>query len=285
MSENQLVSVQELADLIADSAVTVFDCRFDLRHPEQGRNTWLAAHIPGAVYTHLDDNLAGRISAQSGRHPLPFPRSFAAFLARSGWTPDKRVVAYDAHGGAFATRFWWLMKYFGLGATSLLDGGIGAWRAAGMQMESGPVRTTRQPIPAVTPHPEMTLNVQGVLISLENEEIQLLDARAERRFNGLEEPIDTVAGHIPGALNHPFERNLLNGTHFRSSAELKSLFRHALGKKDPSRIVHMCGSGVTACHNLFAMELCGIEGARVYVGSWSEWIRDPARPVVRGSSS
>ena len=124
-----------------------------------------------------------------------------------------------------------------------------------------------------------------MLVGLENEEIQLLDARAERRFSGLEEPIDTVAGHIPGAMNHPFERNLVDGTHFRSSAELKSLFRHALGKKDPSRIVHMCGSGVTACQNLFAMELCGIEGARVYVGSWSEWIRDPARPVVRGSSS
>ena len=193
------------------------------------------------------------------------------------------MVAYDASGGVFAARFWWLMKYFGFGATSLLDGGIGAWMTSGSGMESGPVKTTRQPLPTVTPHPEMTLNVQAVLNGLGNNEIQLLDARAERRFIGLEEPIDSVAGHIPGALNHPFERNLVDGAHFRSSAELQSLFRHVLGKQEPSGIVHMCGSGVTACHNLFAMELSGLAGTRIYIGSWSEWIRDPTRPVVRDS--
>lgn len=284
MSENLLVSAPELAELIAAGAVTVFDCRFDLHHPEQGRNSWLAAHIPGAVYAHLDENLAGRISTQSGRHPLPFPRSFAAFLARSGWTPEKRAVAYDTSGGAIAARFWWLMKYFGLGASSLLDGGIGAWMASGSPMESGPVKTTRQPMPSVRPRPEITLNVQGVINGLENDEIQLLDARAERRFNGLEEPIDSVAGHIPGALNHPFGRNLVDGTHFRRSAELKSIFRQVLGKKEQLGIVHMCGSGVTACHNLFAMELSGVTGGRIYVGSWSEWIRNPDRPVARGSA-
>jgi thiosulfate/3-mercaptopyruvate sulfurtransferase len=283
MNGGLLVSAQQLAELIAEKEALVFDCRFDLLHPGLGRNSWLSAHIPGAVYAHLDDNLSGRITAVSGRHPLPFPSSFATFLARSGWTAGKKVVAYDAHGGSFAARLWWLMKYFDLGDVSLLDGGIGAWMVAGFQMESGPVRTSREALPQLTAHPEMTLNTQGVLNALHDGDIQLIDARAKDRFEGLSEPIDTVAGHIPGALNHPTDLNLVDGSYFRSETELGNLFRPVTGNKDPSQLVSMCGSGVTACQNLFAMELAGFRGALLYPGSWSEWIRDPARPIVQGA--
>ena len=283
MSQDLLVTAPQLAELIAEDAALVFDCRFDLFHPEQGRISWLSAHIPGAVYANLDKNLSGRVTSQSGRHPLPFPRSFAVFLARSGWTPDKRIVAYDAHGGAFASRLWWLMKYFGLGNTSLLDGGIGAWMAEGLPMESGEVTTRRVSLPELDPDPSLTFNSQGVLNSLNENSIVLLDARNEDRFEGQVEPIDTVAGHVPGAINHPMGRNNENGTFFRGSAELKAGFRSSLKKTDPETVVHMCGSGVTACQNLFAMELAGMTGPKLYVGSWSEWIRDPRRPILQGA--
>jgi thiosulfate/3-mercaptopyruvate sulfurtransferase len=283
VAEQLLINATDLARLIADQEALVFDCRFDLMHPDRGRNSWLAAHIPGAVYAHMDDNLAGRITSQSGRHPLPFPRSFAAFLARSGWKPGVRVVAYDAHGGALASRFWWLMKYFGFEGVSLLDGGIGAWMTATLPMESGEVKTKRHSLPELEPHPEMTLNTQGVLNELQTGGIQLIDARAENRFEGLSEPIDTVAGHIPGALNHPTDRNVTDGTFFRTGADLRNGFKPLIGKRGPSAIVSMCGSGVTACQNLFAMELAGLKGGRLYPGSWSEWIRNPSRPVVKGA--
>jgi thiosulfate/3-mercaptopyruvate sulfurtransferase len=284
MTEKLLVSASELADLMAVKEALVFDCRFDLFHPARGRTSWLAAHIPGAVYAHLDDNLAGRITTQSGRHPLPLPRSFAAFLARSGWTPEKRVVAYDAHGGAFASRLWWLMKYFGLGNTSILDGGIGAWMSGSHSMESGEVKTRRQAPPELKPDPTLILNSQGVLNSLHENNIVLIDARAKQRFEGQTEPIDSVSGHIPGAVNHPMDLNNENGSFFRTPADLKSGFRSILKKSDPSQVVHMCGSGVTACQNLFAMELAGYKGSRLYPGSWSEWIRDPSRPILKGAA-
>ncbi len=283
MTTQLLISAKQLYDLIEDDAVLVFDTRYDLFHPGQGQHSWLAAHIPGAVYAHLDHNLAGRISAQSGRHPLPVAGSFAVFLARSGWVPGKRVVAYDAHGGAIASRLWWLMNYFGLGNTTLLDGGIGAWMASGYTMEPGEVSKQRTALPLLEAIPDMTLSCLGVLNGLNEKGIQLVDARAAKRFEGQYEPIDPVAGHVPGAINHPIGLNLENGTFFRKPADLKSVFRSVLKKTDPSQVVHMCGSGVTACQNLFAMELAGLEGSRVYVGSWSEWIRDPARPIVQGA--
>jgi thiosulfate/3-mercaptopyruvate sulfurtransferase len=283
MSENLLISAKELSGLIHDKDALVFDCRFDLFHPSQGHLSWLAAHIPGAVYANLDKNLSGRVTNRSGRHPLPSPRSFAAFLARSGWTPGKRVLAYDAHGGAFASRLWWLMKYFDLGGVSILDGGIGAWMAEGYTMESGEVKPGRQPSPELEPHPELLLTSLQVVKALQKNEIQLVDARSRERFEGQSEPIDSAAGHIPGATNHPTDLNLEHGKFFKTAAEIRSAFRPVTRNVEPSRLVHMCGSGVTACQNQFAMELAGIKDSRVYIGSWSEWIRDPGRPVVQGA--
>ncbi|NNE05133.1 MAG: sulfurtransferase [Xanthomonadales bacterium] len=283
--ESPLISVSELRDLIADGSVLVFDCRFDLFHPDRGHNSWLAAHIPGAVYAHLDDQLAGRVTRSSGRHPLPATRSFAAFLARSGWTKDKTVVAYDGHGGVFAARLWWLMEYFGLPGARILDGGIAAWMAASLPLESGEVGTARVDTPQLTPRPAMIASSNEIAARLEDDDLVLVDARAARRFEGLEEPIDPVAGHVPGALNHPTDKNLDEQSRFRSPGELKQQFQKLVGKQPSTDIVHMCGSGVTACHNLLAMELAGITGSRIYAGSWSEWIRNPSRPVVRGASS
>lgn len=282
MRDKLLVSAKQLAQWVEQGEALVFDCRFDLFHPGQGRNSWLAAHIPGAVYAHLDEHLSGRITAQSGRHPLPVTRAFATFLSHSGWTPDKKVIAYDAHGGVFAARLWWLFKYFDLPAAFLLDGGIGAWMKEGFQMQSGAVEPERQPAPKLNPQASQVVTTEEVLTSLDEGGMQLLDARAADRFEGQAEPIDTVAGHIPGALNHPTSLNLVNGTFFRSSAELLAGFRPQIGRGGPTRIVHMCGSGVTACHNQFAMELAGLEGSRLYPGSWSEWIRVASRPIVQG---
>jgi thiosulfate/3-mercaptopyruvate sulfurtransferase len=282
MAGKLLIDAQELAAMIMSGECVVFDCRFDLQHPSVGRNSWLASHIPGAVYAHLDENLSGRITVRSGRHPLPAARSFASFLARSGWCEGVQAVAYDAQGGAFAARFWWLMKYFGLGGAVLLDGGIAAWMTATLPMESGEVSPARNVMPVLAPRHELALKTRDVVRELENGSIRLVDARDEHRFEGRSEPIDPVAGHIPGAMNHPMSQNLDVDRHFKQPAELKSGFRHVTARAEPADIVHMCGSGVTACQNIFAMELAGIEDTRLYSGSWSEWIKNPARPVALG---
>ena len=282
MAEELLVSAHRLAEMIAAKECMVFDCRFDLRHRQQGRNSWLAAHIPGAVYAHLDENLAGKVTAMSGRHPLPNTRSFAAFLARSGWTPGEKVVAYDANSGAFAARLWWLMKYYDQRPVSLLDGGINAWMGAQLPLESGPVEPERQLLNRLYTHADMVLNVQAVIDGLAVDEILLLDARDGDRFEGRAETIDPVAGHVPGARSRPLELNLTGRKQFLAPEQLRASFRSLTKATDASKVVHMCGSGVTACHNQFAMELAGIEAGRLYAGSWSEWIRDPARPVATG---
>lgn len=280
MNEQLLVSASELAELIATGDSVVFDCRFDLLHRSQGRNSWLAAHIPGAVYAHLDDHLAGKVTEQSGRHPLPNTRSFASFLARSGWSAGRRIIAYDAQGGAYAARLWWLMRYYGHDCVSLLNGGIRAWREARLPLENGQVNPPRQPLSTLRAQPGMILDAAAVGQGLAMGDIVLVDARDADRFNGATEPIDAVAGHVPGARNRPFTSNLGQDQKFIAASSLRAAFNTLMPEGDPSTFVHMCGSGVTACHNLLAMELAGLGGSRLYGGSWSEWIRDPARPVA-----
>jgi thiosulfate/3-mercaptopyruvate sulfurtransferase len=272
------VNPDQLEQLMSEGDCVVFDCRFDLRHPQQGRNSWLASHIPGAVYAHLDDNLSGRVTALSGRHPLPNTRSFASFLARAGWAPGMNLVAYDAQGSAFAARLWWLMKFYGQPA-ALLDGGIHAWMTSLKPLESGEVKPQRKSLPSLRSNSAMTLSTAEVQAGLADGSILLLDARDAERFAGGNETIDPVAGHVPGAKNRPFSSNLGTGGGFREAASLKSEFARVARGHDYDQVVHMCGSGVTACHNLFAMEYSGLSGSRLYPGSWSEWIRDPRRPV------
>lgn len=282
--EGPLVSVEALAELLQAGEVLVFDCRFDLAHPRQGYQSFLSAHIPTARYADLDQDLSGRISRHAGRHPLPTARAFAAFLARSGYAHGGKVVAYDAHGGAFAARLWWLMQYFGLGGTAVLDGGIGAWMAAGSTLEAGEQAIPKTPSPRLQARPELTLGSADVADAVAGEDILLLDARAESRFQGEDETIDPVAGHVPGARNRPFVSNLGDGGRFRSPEALRSEFRKILGEHSPGEVVHMCGSGVTACQNLLAMELAGLHGSKLYAASWSGWISDPSRPVAIGNT-
>jgi thiosulfate/3-mercaptopyruvate sulfurtransferase len=280
--ENMLISAAQLAERLPADDLIVFDCRFDLQHATAGRDSWLAAHIPGAVYAHTDNDLSGPVTPASGRHPLPAAGTFAEFLARSGWRMGMTAVVYDAHGGAFAARFWWLMRFFGLGEALLLDGGIRAWSEAALPMDTGKPGPGEQPVVALEPRLEMILDANGVEAALADDGICLIDARAADRFEGLAEPIDAVAGHVPGARNHPYSDNLGPDMRFRAPRELELAFSRLTAGYSPEQCVHMCGSGVTACHNIFAMELAGLPGSRLYAGSWSEWIREGSRPVGVG---
>lgn len=281
MKNRILISHNRLNELIREGACTVVDCRFDLADPDKGRAEWEAGHIPGAVYAHLDEDLASRVTSQSGRHPLPTATCFSAFLALAGWSPEKLLVAYDDGSNAISARMWWLMRYFGQ-RSALLDGGLAAWIEAGMPLESGKTNVQPEQAQPLIMDPAMTETTEAVQRNLESGDFAVLDARAGERYSGKVENLDTCAGHIPGALNRPFGENLDSKGRFKAPERLKSEFERLLGQGSKQSIVHSCGSGVTACHNLFAMELAGLGTSRLYPGSWSEWIRDPDRPVGTG---
>ncbi|MEJ8568881.1 sulfurtransferase [Elongatibacter sediminis] len=279
------------ADLLVDAAtlerglgqgrLLAVDCRFDLSDPNRGRAVYLEGHVPGARYAHLDDDLSSPVTPASGRHPLPDTGRFSAFLGRIGWHPETRLVAYDERNNAMASRLWWLMRYFGLPA-ALLDGGLEAWQRAGFPLQPGEPDYAPTDPPELSPAGAMTVSAAQVLDAVPRRELTLLDARAPERYTGEVEPLDSRGGHIPGAINRPLGLNLEADGRFKAADRLGEEFRELLGDADPRAVVNYCGSGVTACHNQFAMELAGIEGARVYPGSWSEWTRDPARPVETG---
>ena len=261
-------------------AVVVLDCRFDLADPAAGARAHAESRIAGSRYAHLDDDLAGPKTGRNGRHPLPSREAFAATLGRWGVGPASQVVAVDDHGGAYAARAWWMLRWMGHEAVAVLDGGLAAWRAAGGALVSGPP----EPVPPASPYP---VAAQASMPVIDAAALQrrlghgvLLDARSGERFRGEVEPLDPVAGHIPGATLRCFKDNLGPDGRFRPAPELRRAF-DALGvpAKD---IVHQCGSGVTACHNLLAMVHAGLEGSTLYPGSWSEWCADPSRPVAVG---
>lgn len=284
MTEKMLISAQQLHELQLAGNCTVVDCRFNLLDPDAGYQSYLKSRIPNAVYANLDKDLSSPVTPASGRHPLPEADSFAQFLSRCGWQPGMRLVAYDDMGGAFAARLWWLMKYFGQSGAALLDGGLSAWVSAGFATDSGEAGL---PVPVTSPavlqaHPEMLMTASEVTSRLINQQILLVDARAGERFRGDVEPIDIVAGHVPGAINLPFSDNLASTGQFRPPQEIRQRWRELQGDSSSEQLVHMCGSGVTACFNQFAAELAGIQGSKLYAGSWSEWIRDPKRGVEAG---
>ncbi len=279
-----LIEAAELAAALAASGTAppvVVDCRHDLSRPDWGRGEFAAGHIPGAVFADLDRDLSAAVTAHSGRHPLPDSLRLAEFLGAAGVADDTHVVAYDQDKSMFAARLWWLLRWLGHARVSVLNGGIAAWRAAGLPLESvAAARVARRfSVRPALVEPVTTAEVQQ---GLTDGEILLLDARAADRFAGRNETIDPIAGHVPGARNHPFALNLAADGRLQPPAALKSLWRAALGATPPAQVVAMCGSGVTACHNLLAMELAGLPGARLYAGSYSEWIRDPARNVATG---
>ncbi len=282
MPYTTLVDAWTLQERLGDPAWVLLDCRFDLARPAAGREAYRAGHIPGARYADLDADLAAPIGPDTGRHPLPDPDVFAAWLGRQGVGPDSQVVAYDAQGSAIAARAWWLLRWLGHQRVAVLDGGFEAWRRGGFALQ----RDLPQPAPAgAYPYRlDDTLHVDAAAIvdATRGGTLRLLDARAPERFRGEHEPLDSVAGHVPGAINHPFQRDLGADGRFRDAAELREQLTRDLGPATATDTVCMCGSGVTACHTLLALEIAGLRGARLYPGSWSQWIRDPRRPIATG---
>ena len=305
-----LIEPEELAaplsrNAAADSDWTVLDCRFDLPRPDWGASAYAAGHVPNALYAHLDRDLSGPITPGSGRHPLPSLEPLAETFGRWGIDDDVQVVAYDQGNGAFAARLWWLLRWAGHQKVAVLNGGFAAWQQAGLPTDTA--AGVRQPRP-FTPRLDdgavvSTAELERVLSAgeLASGASVLVDARGADRFAGENETIDPVAGHIPGARNHPFVRNVDAKGRFLPVGELRERWQAtlrggALGggtlgatgvtdATDAKRAIAMCGSGVTACHNLLALEIAGLPGTRLYAGSWSEWIRDPGRPVTRGAAS
>jgi thiosulfate/3-mercaptopyruvate sulfurtransferase len=279
MRFDTLIDPADLAEGLRGGACIAVDCRFDLSDPDKGRQDYLSGHIPGARYAHLDDDLSAPGTPSSGRHPLPPPAAIAAFLSRIGWIEDRLLVAYDERNNAIAARLWWLMCYFGKPA-ALLDGGLEAWQRAGLPLEAGMPKTKPSIPPELEPQAGMTVSADQILAA--EGRFTLIDARAAERYRGETEPLDARGGHIPGALNRPMGLNLDESGRFKPAERLREEFRKLVGAADPGTVVNYCGSGVTACHNLFAMERAGYADARVYPGSWSEWLRDADRPVATG---
>jgi len=273
-----LISAAQTRELLADKApLVLLDCGFDLVDTAAGERAWAAGHLPGALYAHLDRDLSGAKTGRNGRHPLPAREAFAATAGRWGIAPGVQVVVYDAQGGPYAARAWWLLRWLGHDAVAVLDGGVAAWLAAGGTLETSvPTLAPQAPYPAATPAMP-TIGADALLARLGR--LTLLDARAGERFRGEVEPLDPVAGHIPGATLRFFRDNLGPDGCFKPAARLRQEFA-ALGA-DAGEVVHQCGSGVTACHNLLAMVHAGYDGAVLYPGSWSEWCSEPSRPVAR----
>ena len=278
-----LISVADLAARRGDANWVICDCRHDLADTAAGRRAYAESHIPGARFVHLDEDLSARKTGRNGRHPLPDPDKFARRLGELGIANEKQVVAYDASGGPYAARLWWMLHWLGHDAAAVLDGGWNAWVNA-----QHPVTDQISRIEAgrfiPRPRREAAVDVKAVAARVGKPGPMLLDARIPGRFRGENETLDPVAGHIPGAVNRPWQLNLETNGRFRTAAELRKEFSETLEGHAPGQVTHYCGSGVTACHNLLAMEVAGLTGSLLYPGSWSEWCSDPSRPVARGSA-
>jgi thiosulfate/3-mercaptopyruvate sulfurtransferase len=265
--------------------VVVIDCRHDLADTEAGRRAYAEAHIPGSHFLHLDADLSGSKTTGDGsfrgRHPLPEPADFIQTLQRLGIDDHTQVIAYDAHGGMFAARVWWMLRWVGHAAVAVLDGGLPAWVEAGGTLSTAPAEPTTGHI-AHRPSLVKTVTADQVLANLDAPTLRIIDARAPDRFRGENETLDRVGGHIPGATNRFFKNNLQATGHFKSPELLRTEFDSLIG--DATKTVMQCGSGVTACHHLLALEIAGRTGALLYPGSWSEWSSDPARPVALGDA-
>jgi len=281
-----LISVTQLQTLMASGQpLMVFDCSFELMKPAEGDAQYAACHVAGAVRVDLDRHLSAKgapDAASGGRHPLPSRETFAAWLGSVGFRPDMQAVVYDRQGANYCGRLWWMLKWAGHEAVAVLDGGLQAWHAAGGAMASGAaaeIQVSNYPLAPVLAALVDTNTIAGQLARPTQ---TLLDARATPRFRGEVEPLDPVAGHIPGALNRPFQHNLDANGFFKPAPELRAEFETLLAGRDPASVVHHCGSGVSALPNLIAMEIAGLGRAALYAGSWSEWCSDPQRPVAQG---
>ena len=280
MTTPVIISAEELGRLQAHGAPCVtLDCGFDLFDPGVGEAAYRAAHLPGALYAHLDRDLSGPKTGRNGRHPLPEAAAFAATAGRWGIAPGIPVVVYDAQGGLFAARAWWLLRWLGHAEVRLLDGGMAAWIAAGGTLSDVPGQATPRPPYPFTRPAMPSIDADTLLAQLGR--VTLFDARAAERFRGEAEPIDPVAGRIPGARLRFVKDNQLPDGRLKPAAQLRAEFT-ALGAADAGQVVHQCGSGAASCYNLMAMMHAGFATPTLYPGSWSEWCADPTRPIARG---
>lgn len=278
MSFHTLVSTADLSAHLHHPDWIVFDCRHNLSDTEAGHRAYLEGHIPGAHFLHMDRDLSGPVTGANGRHPLPDPERFAARLADLGMGPESQAVAYDDAGGIFASRLWWMLRWLGHAPAAVLDGGLQKWIR-----EEHPVTHA---LPVTRPGSfraqpkEVPVRTADLLSRLGSPELLILDARSPERFRGIGETLDPVGGHIPGAVNRFFRDNLERSGGFKAPETLRGEYVSLLAGRKPGAVVHQCGSGVTACHNLLAMEIAGLTGSHLYPGSWSEWCADPARPIA-----
>jgi len=276
-----LITTEELARHLGDPDCIVIDTRHDLADPAKGPRLYAEGHIPGAHFMHVDTDLSAPKTGTNGRHPLPDIDVFAAKLNERGVSPESQVVAYDDAGGGYALRLWWMLRWLGHEKVALLDGGYPLWVKEGRPVTKD-VPPRRAGVFVPKPHLGDFVDVHYVERFAAAPTTKLIDARAAERFAGSQETIDPVAGHIPGAVNRFWKENLAADGRFKPAERLRSEYEPLLAGLAPGQVVHMCGSGVTACHNLFAMELAGLAGSKLYPGSWSEWCADPARAVARG---
>lgn len=274
-----LISPSALAQHLNDPSWVVVDCRFDLADPAKGEAAYRTAHIPGARYAHLDRHLSGAKTGTNGRHPLPDSETLIKTLGDLGIGSHSQVVAYDADNGMYASRLWWMLRWMGHDAVAVLDGGLARWQREGHAVRGGVESSTAAHFKG-SPRPGWRLTVDDVAKGLDDPTRLLVDSRTPERYRGIGETLDKVGGHIPGAANYFFQQNLAEDKTFKSRDVLKEQWTPILEGKDPKDVVVYCGSGVTACHNLLALEHAGIHGVKIFPGSWSEWSADPARPVA-----
>ena len=283
-----LITANQLEEVLnSGENVLLCDCRFDLANPEAGRKAYEESHIPGAIYVDLDQDMSGSKTGSNGRHPLPSPEAWAKTKARLGISPNTLVVAYDKQGSVYASRLWWMLKWLGHDAVAVLNGGLQAWEASGGQVESGEpqdlsVTKTAAETFELKPALREWVSTSELAPQVGRPSLTLIDARGAARYRGEVEPIDPVAGHIPGALNRPFTDNLNADGFFKSTEQLRAEFESILAGRDPQTVVHHCGSGVSAVPNILAMELAGLGVTRLYPGSWSEWCNTPGMACAKG---
>ena len=276
-----LITAAELASLHgAGTPPVIVDTSFDLADTGAGAKRYAESHVAGSLYVHLDDDLSTAKTGRNGRHPLPDRAAFARTVGRLGIGAATQVVVLDGQGGPYAARLWWMLKWLGHDAVAVLDGGVAAWRESGGAMDSAVPQLQAQP--PYPDRPALVGFVDAAQVAGRDAGVALIDARSPERFRGDSEPIDKVAGHVPGALNRFHRSNLDDAGRFKPAASLHAEFAALLGGRAPADVIHSCGSGVTACHNLLAMTHAGLAGSRLYPGSWSEWSSEPQRPIARG---
>ena len=283
MNYNTIISAADLAGIIDQDNVRIFDCRFMLKDPQGGLKMYQEGHLPNAQFADMDTQLSSPMTETSGRHPLPDIDAFVKQLGQWGVNNDTQVIAYDDISGAFAARMWWLLRFLGHEKVAVLDGGMQQWQKIGKQLTQDVPTITAQEFNA-QPQMDWLVEIETVQTELKNKNITLIDARAADRYTGKDQQTDPVPGHVPGARSLPFPGNLVDGI-FNTPETIRSRFAEVIGDQELDKVVNMCGSGVTACHNLLALAVAGYAPTKLFVGSWSQWIRDKSRPVALGEET